>query len=337
MMYAPFCRAEGLTGEFFLLPQAGLVYRSGLDNDSALDKDDQVAAIDFFATFEINNFRFLTEYLLSNHEHEFERFQLGWLLKEQLFWVGRFHNPISYWNTLYHHGEYLQTSISRPAIFQYEENSGILPMHQAGLLVEGAFGLGENDWGYAFAFAAGPEFTDELEPWDVVDPGSGNRDISTTVNLYRDAVSKTTSRVGGFANYTRIPASTIGIDAIRQTSLGIYGGWEYARWRWHGSAIYIRNQFEQTAASDADAFFNAYVQVEYEKDDYWTFYGRIEETFADQDDAYLALFPNFTGDSILGGVRLDFAGNHALKLELSTNQAHQDDFTQTMLQWSSQF
>jgi hypothetical protein len=48
---------------------------------------------------------------------------------------GKYHTPINYWNTAFHHGLWLQTTISRPEMVQF---GGIfLPVHFLGLLGEG--------------------------------------------------------------------------------------------------------------------------------------------------------------------------------------------------------
>src|SRR5690606_38429719 len=49
--------------------------------------------------------------------------------------VGRYHTPISYWNTAYHHGLWLQTSVARPELIQI--GGFYLPVHFVGGLVEG--------------------------------------------------------------------------------------------------------------------------------------------------------------------------------------------------------
>ncbi len=48
---------------------------------------------------------------------------------------GRYHTPINYWNTAFHHGQWLQTTISRPEMTQF--GSSFLPVHFVGSLVEG--------------------------------------------------------------------------------------------------------------------------------------------------------------------------------------------------------
>jgi len=336
ILYVPLCQAE-TSSEFLVFPNINLVYNSNLDDGSDLTIDDDEIGVDLFATLEVDNFRMLAEFLLTNKEFDFERLQVGWLSNNHLFWLGRFHNPVGYWNTRYHHGAYLQTSITRPSIIEYEELGGILPMHQTGVLVERAIVYGEEELGYSFAFGAGPEYTDELVPWDFLNPGSGSNDISLTLNLHRKFGRKIPATLGLFANYTIIPADVVDLDEIRQSTIGIYASWNTSHWRWHGSSQYVYNQLEHPFSSVTDAFINAYLQSEYQLNERWKFYARIEGTFGGEDDAYLDLFPGFIEDRVLGGVRWDLAPQNALKLELSANQTRQDRFEQVMLQWSAYF
>ena len=48
---------------------------------------------------------------------------------------GRYHTPINYWNTAFHHGQWLQTTITRPEMIQF--GGRFLPVHFVGALVEG--------------------------------------------------------------------------------------------------------------------------------------------------------------------------------------------------------
>jgi hypothetical protein len=48
---------------------------------------------------------------------------------------GRFHTPIGYWNTAFHHGAWLQTTISRPELFRF--GGTFIPVHFVGFLAEG--------------------------------------------------------------------------------------------------------------------------------------------------------------------------------------------------------
>jgi hypothetical protein len=51
--------------------------------------------------------------------------------------VGRFHSAIGYYNTAYHHSTWLQTTTGRPFLFQFEDQGGILPIHNVGATASG--------------------------------------------------------------------------------------------------------------------------------------------------------------------------------------------------------
>jgi len=341
LLWSQFCLAE-FNGEFFIFPQADAVFRSGVDmpvsdqegHHESLDSDHYEAAADLFLTFEVGNFRFLGEYLLSTDEQDLERLQLGWVVGSRLFWLGRFHNPVGDWNTRYHHGAYIQTSISRPAIVAYEEHSGILPMHQAGLLAEGMFGTAGGNLGYLVSLAQGPEFDDELRPWDVLDPSAGEHDTSVTLNLFRQ---RENGRIGLFGNYNRIPSAHEDLNEIKQWILGGYIDYELERGNVYTAMYYVSNQLIGLAGMQDDSFMNAFLHAEYQLSQKFRIFGRVESTFDSKRDPYLALFPNFVKGRLLGGFRFDFVSKNALKLEISSNQIQADHYNQLMLQWSAQF
>jgi hypothetical protein len=51
--------------------------------------------------------------------------------------IGRYHTGIGYYNTAYHHSALLQTTLERPFLFQFEDNGGILPVHNVGVSATG--------------------------------------------------------------------------------------------------------------------------------------------------------------------------------------------------------
>ena len=48
---------------------------------------------------------------------------------------GRYHTPINYWNTAFHHGLWLQTTAARPEMIQF--GGRLIPVHFVGALAEG--------------------------------------------------------------------------------------------------------------------------------------------------------------------------------------------------------
>ena len=55
--------------------------------------------------------------------------------------MGRMHLPFGYWLGAYHHGTWLHTTVGRPLIFEWEDDGGILPMHNIGLQINGSKGF----------------------------------------------------------------------------------------------------------------------------------------------------------------------------------------------------
>lgn len=323
--------------DLLLFPFVEAKHLSGLSSDSLRDDNDNDFGLTIFGTAERGKFVFLGEALAAKDEQEIERLQFGRRFGGGTAWLGRFHNPIGYWNTQFHHGAYLQSSASRPAIVEYEDDDGILPTHLTGLLIEGIKDRDGHGIGYAFALAAGPNLSDTLEPLDVLDPGSGSHGLALTLNLFRQPDIYGPTQFGVFANFTEIPADDRGYDEIRQTIAGGYGNWESDPWRVIGSAFYIRNRLDQGAVTDSSEFVFAYLQAERRLNDDWTIIGRVEAGSGDDDDAYLALFPDFVEDKLLGGLRLDAWERHALTLEVSSVHARQERYREFTLQWAATF
>jgi len=53
------------------------------------------------------------------------------------FSFGRYHTGIGFYNTAYHHSAFMQTTLGRPFLFQFEDGGGILPIHNVGVSVTG--------------------------------------------------------------------------------------------------------------------------------------------------------------------------------------------------------
>lgn len=64
---------------------------------------------------------------------------------------GRYHTPINYWNTAFHHGQWLQTTIARPDMIRFGGN--FMPVHFVGALLEGA--VPAHGWNLNYQLGAG--------------------------------------------------------------------------------------------------------------------------------------------------------------------------------------
>jgi hypothetical protein len=57
--------------------------------------------------------------------------------------AGRYHTAIGFYSTAYHHSTWMQTATDRPFIFAFEDEGGILPIHNVGVSAEGLIPSGQ--------------------------------------------------------------------------------------------------------------------------------------------------------------------------------------------------
>src|SRR5882672_7603096 len=100
--------------------------------------------LDLFVTSDISDqFKFLSEIVFeAGKDNAFgvdvERLLLTYSFGDFLnVGAGRFHSAIGYYNTAYHHSTWLQTTTGRPFLFLFEDQGGILPIHNVGVTASG--------------------------------------------------------------------------------------------------------------------------------------------------------------------------------------------------------
>src|SRR5438477_780437 len=62
-----------------------------------------------------------------------ERAYLEYKTAHWMFAAGRTHAELGYWNNAFHHGRWLQLTIDRPHVLRFEDDGGMLPVHQVGV------------------------------------------------------------------------------------------------------------------------------------------------------------------------------------------------------------
>jgi len=329
--------------EFVVFPSA-----EGLKNvsvsDESIDTTEAILAADFLYSYTNNRFRFLGEYLLGNEEQELERLLLGWEINEQsMLWVGRFHSLINYWNTVFHHGQYLQTSISRPSIDAFEDQGGVLPGHISGAMLQTGVSLREQSRiDMQFSAGRGPKLTsDGFEPADLLDWDGNNSQhgFSGALRLAYQADFLRDNQFGIFLGHSDIfvdddvTSSLPGLHEFDQLIIGAFIDLRLADWRIISSINNVRNDIEASEPT-SESFVAGYFHAEYALSDRWTFFGRLEDSSDTRDSVYLELFPDFVSAKIMAGARYDFLKRHALTLEIADIETQHDDFGQISVQWS---
>jgi hypothetical protein len=255
---------------------------------------------------------------------EVERLILRYDFNDQLkISGGRYHTPISYWNTAFHHGLWLQTTVSRPEMIRF--GSRVLPVHFVGLLAEGGFPLSAAGLGYSAGVGNGRG--DEISRGGDSGDANQNRALLAAVHSRPGAISGL--QLGG-ALYIDKARADEGIDpeAAFDVDEQIFSAHlALTRERPEVIAEYARIRHEPDGggeATDTDAW---YLQAAYrlpEPVDAFKPYARAERIAVDDGDPLFAPFAlDYRG--WLAGVRYDFASLAALKLEYRDERFAEDD------------
>ncbi len=335
--------------EFLLLPSID-GFDSFDESDPLVKHSDQRISADMLYSYSGKHFRFLGEYLWSSSESELERLKVGWAVADHAtLWFGRFHTPSRFWTSEYHHGQYLQTSITRPSLEAWEDINGSTPTHITGVLFESEKFL-QDDASFEYALSAGlaPKFADqELAPFDILDPRSGHG-LSLNARIgYRPKFYGPMS-VGFLWSWNRINAVAPAapgpddLDRIDQLTAGVFLDWRWQDLRLITSAVYYHNELRYFGETVNDEFGLAYAQPEYELTENLTLFGRVDAGIGEDDSTYLRELPAFVSHRNMAGIRWDFADFQALTLEIAdaSRQGADDShshFKEFRLQWSAVF
>jgi hypothetical protein len=307
-------------------------------------------SIDVLYSYSGDKFRFLGEYLWSSDESELERIKLGWQMSDQtMLWFGRFHATSKYWTSEYHHGQFLQTSITRPRVDEWEDESGPMPSHITGLSL-GHQTLRANDSAIDYNISVGlaPQFSgNELVPFDVLNPDSGHGLAINYGMMFRPAVvdANQFGLLMGWYDINVVSESNpalADLNSMRQFTVGLVADWTRGPLRLIGNFVYFDNKLEYVSRSVPEDFILGYLQAEYAVSDNWRIFGRIDIGFDEDDSLYLSMLPAFIAHRNMLGWRWDFAELQSFSMEVADSSAQQGllghgNFKEIRVQWSAVF
>jgi hypothetical protein len=78
--------------------------------------------------------------------------------------IGRIHTAIGYYNTAFNRGDYFQTAIGRPVMFEFDDEGGFLPMQDLGIVLNGEIPSGKLGLSYVFELTNGRNYGANVEP-----------------------------------------------------------------------------------------------------------------------------------------------------------------------------
>ena len=213
--------------------------------------------------------------------------------------AGRFHTPLGYWNTAYHHARWMYASTEAPVLARFEDDAGPLPVHTIGVLVHGELSSGPARFQYDLC--AGNGRGPRPDPPQNFDNPNGGKSACAALHAEISGL-----RVG-ISGMIDTAAVSPGVDLWER--IGVVD----VHWRLAGveaiaeGAIIHHNLGGATATN-----FGGYAQLGYEVREDLQVYGRVERFVRDAAESYLE---TPAASLALGGVRYELVSTAALKLE----------------------
>jgi hypothetical protein len=114
----------------------------------------------------------------NNVQVDVERLILTYRHNEHLIVsAGRYHSWVGYYNTAFNKAAFLETTVDRPFIFQFDDTGGVLPMQEVGANVTGKIPSGKIRLGYVIEFGNG-------RAWGLnTQPAQNNQDANNSKSV----------------------------------------------------------------------------------------------------------------------------------------------------------
>jgi hypothetical protein len=318
----------------------------GNHNENEPDlKGANVGALDIFLDPQLGEHtRSLFELTFEVDEHgsvepDLERAQIGYQFSDAAtVWIGRFHTPFGYYNTAFHHGQEIATSLRRPRFLLFEDQGGVMPNHTVGAWLTGAERLSDGKVTYDVFVGNGQAISA-----GTIDPRSGGVDHGGAIyggNLgYVFGDTLNGLKVGASAFRSNISDDQEIGRVTRVDNAGIYFAYDTDEFE-HLGEFYRFNDTDLTGRGPGRRSSAGFLQLAWRLP-LATPYIRYERAVLDQNDNYFALQADgMSYYRTAVGLRFDLDLKSALKLELARTKNTDrliDTWTDAMLDYAIRF
>ena len=274
----------------------------------------RLGSLDLFLTSQLaENLSVLSENVIEadDSEHfgfEIERLVLQYTPREYFnVAVGRYHTAIGYYNNAYHHGKWLQTAVGRPHILEFEDDGGLLPIHNVGVSVSGAIPSGRFGLRYVAEIGNGRKYEPGEEAVQNISDNNDFKAVNLALTVRPDWLPGWQAGVSVY--FDRLSQSLA--PTVNQTILAAHVVYLTPNFEWLNEGVLVRD------ASDRGTFntFGFYTQISRRFGQFRP-YARYEYLDESARDPIVLLNGEPGREQILSlGVRYDFSELAALKLQ----------------------
>jgi hypothetical protein len=221
---------------------------------------------------------------------------------------GRYHTPIGYWNSAFHHGSWLQTTTSRPEMVKF--GSKLVPIHFVGVLLEGNIPATDLGLNYKVGFGNG-RHSNIAQAGDAGDI-NGSKAWMLQLNSRPRNIYGLDFGLGFYNDEIELSPA----PDVKESSVSAY-----AAWTKESPEIiieYLHSEHEEvidsSVSGDVDAWYAQFAYRLKGKHDQWKPYVRLEKQEIDATDPLLGS-EGLNQEAGILGVRWDFNPYAALKAE----------------------
>ena len=220
---------------------------------------------------------------------------------------GRYHTPINWWNTAFHHGAWLQTTISRPEMTQF--GGRFIPVHFVGALVEGS--VPAAGWNVNYQAGIGNGRGNVISRGG--DAGDNNARPAYVFNVFTKPDRAYGLQVGGSLYLDRVSATAR--PEFDERILAAHVAWQRGDPEIIAEIADVRHEQVDGPLTSSNRAF--YIQGAYRLPFFgrlWKPYYRFEHIDIDVTDQVFAGIPNVDGSTL--GIRYDLSTYAAVKTEV---------------------
>ena len=153
--------------------------------------------------------------------------------------AGRYHTAIGYYNTALHHSTWLQTTTGRPLLFAFEDQGGILPIHNVGVEASGRVPSGPLGLHYVVEVGNGRESRSPITEEPVQNTVSDTNHKAVNVALFARP-TKIPGFQAGFSVYhdELVP---LGQPNVPETIMAAHAIYSTTNFEWLNEALVVRH------------------------------------------------------------------------------------------------
>ena len=242
--------------------------------------------------------------------------------------AGRFHTPVGWWNTFYHHGRWLQTTIDRPLYVDF--GNPYVPSHFWGIQYDRKFEADSGTWTVTGAVGVG-------RAESILSPAYGEPLDGDVSYLLR-----TTLRPYEFSNWqygasiwyedVELPGS----DSADEWILTAFINTRSEMPEIAAEYAFVRHDIPGVGEVDSDSWYVQLGQRIKAAGGKFKIYGRVEDLDVNEDDLLYAGIRPLRRTMV--GTRYDFSSQVSLKMELRRESPYREDsFNALHIQISAYF